>query len=342
MMQKDYLHDEVFNQPLSKIRPDEDTVHKVSIEFVKVLEKGVSNLREAIFGVVWLIKDHKYLFRSLEDAIDRAHGNVVKDSKDVGYQNEFKQMFRNKIFYTTGAYSYRGGQFAVYPEIVDMILKYQTRYRFRNRFLGPGTDPFSDNFPQSFWKKENKSESNFPGTRTDERNYSVDDLDAWYTGSYRTQPYRPPPVPDPVHLTVVKNNPIQMPSKSVTEETQVTEEPKLTKHQEEKNARRKKEYEFAVLCFNALRYNDSTAVQCLLEALWYNADKGQQYIVQSAAKKSGSSTDFILAMIEQYYIERFLAVGEVGPIIDKEIKGEIKNLLISGVGKNGVRLIKGA
>lgn len=339
MVKEEYFHDEIFKEASSKIRPDSLMVHNAAVEIVKVLEKGVANLREAIYGVVWLAKDQKFLFRSLEDAIERAHGNIVRDYKDVGYQTEFKQMFRDKIFYTTGAYGYRGGQFMMYPEIVSLVNKYQRRYRYRERFLGKDVDPFSANFPRTFWTWNHQTEMLFSsmGTLPDESTYDPDEIAAWKTGQYpersaQTEVEKPPASSNVIPLSSVKEEPV--------EKTPVVEEPKLTKHQEEKIARQKKEHDFAILCFNALRYNDSSAAQCLLEAIWYNADKGQQYIVQEAAKKSGSGKEIILALIEQYYGERFLAVGENGPIIDKDIRGEIKKIMLSGVGANGVRLIK--
>uniref|UniRef100_A0AAU7PF56 Uncharacterized protein n=1 Tax=Burkholderia phage vB_BgluM-SURPRISE13 TaxID=3159457 RepID=A0AAU7PF56_9VIRU len=325
MEKTDYLDDEVFQEENSKIRPDQETIHKTAIEFVKVIETGVSNLREAIFGVLWLANNKKYLFRSLEDAIDRAHGNIVRNSKDVSYQNEFKQMFRKKVFYTTGAYAYRGGQFALYPEILSRIMMYQARYRSRKRFLNPDANPFLDDFPQSFWRKENTAESIYSNVLPDESHYDPADIIEWRG---ETVPELPPEPVEPM----VKEEPAEPPLAPA--------ESVVSKRQEEKNERRRKEHEFAILCFNALRYNDDSASQCLVEAIWYNADRGQQYIVQEAMKKSGAGKDFILALLEQYYLERFLAVGEHGPIIDKEIVVEVKGLLRSGVGANGVRLIR--
>lgn len=339
MVKEKYFQDEVFNEEASKIRPDARMIHKAAVEIVKVLEKGVTDLREAIYGVVWLANGKKFLFRGLEDAIERAHGGIVRNYKDVGYQIEFKQMFRDKIFYTTGAYSYRGGQFAIYPEIVGLVSKYQKRYHYRKRFLGSDVNPFSTDFPPSFWTWNHRSELLYSDIDVlpDESTYNQYDITTWRVGHYSersdaVKTESPTPPANVIILPVAKEE--------SAGKIPVVEEPKLSKHQEEKIARQKKEHDFAILCFNALRYNDNSAAHCLVEAIWYNAGKGQQYIVQTASEKSGSGKEIILALIEQYYGERFLSVSEHGPIIDKVIAGEIKKIMLSPVGKNGSRLIR--
>lgn len=330
--------------PTAVTYPSQETIHAAAVEIIKVLKFGVTDLRSAIFELIYRSPIKRLLIRPLAGKINLSFGHVVTIEKDVDRRNDFKQLFRDNVFHDTVQYQASGGQFELHKSIVARMVFYQARYTHRLRFLEAGANPFSSDFPKSFWEKEYPDEPIFYGETPADTMYSDEDLNEWSNGTYQrsipknkkeSQKHSPPPV-----SSFKKQLDETVTTAAAVKNTSLPEEPKISKHQEEKNARQKRIQDFIVLCFNALRYNDKSASQCLIESIWYNADKGQQYVVQSAADSSGSSKEYILTFLEQYYLERYLTLSEQGPIIDKEIRREINKMLISGVGKNGARLIK--